>query len=246
MSPTPDRTGAGTPPGYDATRRELQRVATHVLARARADHGGRFGLRATATGIATPPFGPDDTVLRLTGTWLVRERRTGSDTRVEVVDLAGRSLADAARFAGVDLSVPFSPGDDAPPVGDPDRELAPDPGSSGLVLSWFVLGARILDAVLPRLTAPTIPQVWPEHFDIAVGATTGSGGVTLGASPGDGGIPEPYLYVSPWEAGRPGDRGYWNAPFGAAVTRSDLDAAGDPETAGAAFVRSGLAALGPG
>jgi hypothetical protein len=219
-------------------------VATHVLARARADHGGRFGLRATPTGIATPPFGPDDTVLRLAGTRLVHERRIGTDTRMAVLDLPGRSLADAAAFAGVDLSPPFSPGDDAPPVGEPDRVLAPDPVSSELVLSWFVLGARVLDAVLGDLTAPTVPQVWPEHFDIALGATTGSGGVTLGASPGDDGVPGAYFYVATWEAARPGDREFWNAPFGAVAARSDLDATGDPERAGVAFFRSGLDALG--
>lgn len=33
-------------------------------------------------------------------------------------------------------------------------------------------------------------------------------------APGDSYHPEPYLYVAPWEAERPGDVAYWNAPFG--------------------------------
>jgi hypothetical protein len=224
----------------------LQRVATHVLARGRAAHGGRFGLRATPTGIATPPFGPEDTVLRLAGTGIVRERRVADASPVELLDLGGRSLADVAGFAGVDLSAPFTAGHDAPPVGDPDEPLGPDPACSELVLSWFVLGAQVLDTVLSDLDAPTVPQVWPEHFDIALAATTRSGGVTLGASPGDDGVPGPYLYVAPWEAVRPGDGDFWNAPFGAVVTRADLEATGDPHRAGTAFLGRGLDALGAG
>ena len=37
------------------TRDELQRIATHVLARARFAATGRFGLRATPGGFGTPP-----------------------------------------------------------------------------------------------------------------------------------------------------------------------------------------------
>ncbi|MEM9514592.1 MAG: hypothetical protein AAGA42_07000 [Actinomycetota bacterium] len=56
-------------------------------------------------------------------------------------------------------------------------------------------------------------------------------GINLGGSPGDGFSAEPYLYVGPWSANRPGDPDYWNAPFGAVLTRGELiergaDAAG--------------------
>jgi len=235
-----------TPPPADETvsRRELQRLATHVLARARADHGGRFGLRATPSGIGTPLFGPDDATLRLSGTSLVREHQTPDGATAAVLDLAGRSLGQAAAFAGVDLDVAFSPGADAPDVGDPDSPLALDPAVAARLLAWFPTGARVLDALLPELSAPTAAQVWPEHFDLGLAAVTGSGGVTLGASPGDDAVPEPYVYVAPWEPTRPGDPSYWNAPFGAVVPRSDL--AGSDAVEGAlAFVRRGLALLGP-
>ena len=63
------------PPEYTATRLALHRVATHVLARARHDRSGRFGLRVLAGGFGTPPFGEDESVVRISGSWLVRERR---------------------------------------------------------------------------------------------------------------------------------------------------------------------------
>jgi hypothetical protein len=226
------------------TRRELQRLATHVLARGRADHGGRFGLRVTPSGIATPAFGPFDTVLRLSGSVLIREHQTPDGAVAETLGLTGRTLAQAAAFAGVDLTSPFDGGHDAPPVGEPDAPLVLDPDAAAGLLSWFAVGARVLDGVLSELSAPTVAQVWPEHFDLGLAAATASGGVTLGASPGDDAVPEPYVYVAPWEAGRPGDPGFWNAPFGAVVTRSSLDRA-DPVPGAVAFVRRGLALLGP-
>ena len=236
--------GADVPDVLVATRRDLQRLATHVLARARALDGGHFGLRATATGIGTPAFGPAGTVLRLAGTTLVREDQTSEGAHVELLALEGASLADAAGLAGVDLALPFTPGADAPGVGDPRRRLALDPPSVGRILAWFVSGAGALDAVLPDLAEPTVAQLWPEHFDIGLSASTASGGVNLGASPGDDAVPEPYLYVAPWTAARPGDPEYWNAPFGAVLTSHDLAGAGDPTAAGAAFLRLGLDALG--
>ena len=237
--------GSGGPSGGGGpTRRELQRVATHVLARARAAHGGRFGLRALPSGIGTPPFGPDETVLRLAGTTLVRERQGADGRTVGILALSGRSLADAAGWAGVDLAAPFSPGHDAPGVGEAGAPLDLDPEAAGDLLAWFTTGARALDALLPGLSDPTAAQLWPEHFDLALAASTRSGGVTFGASPGDDGVPAPYVYVAPWEDGRPGDPGFWNAPFGAVATRAEL-AGADPADAATAFFRRGLELLGP-
>lgn len=226
------------------TRRELQRIATHVLARGRAAHGGRFGLRATPSGIGTPMFGPDDTVLRLAGTVLVREHQGTDGATAATFDLPGRSLAEACRFAGVDLDAPFSPGGDAPVPGDPDAPLLVDQAVTDELLGWFSFGARVLDGLLATLTEPTVAQLWPEHFDLGLAARTGSGGVTLGASPGDDSVPEPYVYVAPWDAGRPGDPAYWNASFGAVATAGDL-AGPDPVAAATAFARHGLTLLGP-
>ena len=52
-------------------------------------------------------------------------------------------------------------------------------------------------------------------------------------------IDEPYLYLGPWTDDRPGDAGFWNAPFGAVLRRSELGTA----EAGADFIRRGLALL---
>jgi len=232
------------PHQYAVTRADLQRVATHVLGRSRAAHGGHFGLRVTPTGIATPPFGADDTVVRVAGTDLVVERQTSEGVTARILALPGTSLAGAAAFAGTSLDGPFAPGADAPPVGDPDAPLALDAASADIVLRWYRTGARVLDAVLPHLDRPTGAQLWPEHFDLGLQATTAAGGVNLGASPGDGGVAEPYLYVAPWTDARPGDTGYWNAPYGAVATRSTLAASPDADTAGIAFLMRGLALLG--
>jgi hypothetical protein len=232
------------PDDFAATRADLQRVATHVLARARAAHGGRFGLRVTPTGLATLPFGDDDSVLRLAGSTLVVEQQHADGVTTRTLSLAGASLAEAAAFAGTSLAEPFAPGADAPPVGDVDAPLRLDAASLHIVLDWYVTGARVLDAVLPRLDTPTAAQLWPEHFDLGMSATAGSGGVNLGASPGDRGVAEPYLYVAPWTADRPGDPDFWNVDYGAVATRSTLLAAGDPVTAGVAFVTRGLGLLG--
>ena len=231
------------PAEFTVTRAELQRIATHVLARARAAHGGHIGLRVTPTGIATPPFGPDDTVVRVAGTDLVVEGQSDGGVTARTLGLPDASLADAAAFAGTTFDGQFAAGADAPPIGDPDVRLTLDPVAVGIVLDWYRTGARVLDAVLPRLDRPSAAQLWPEHFDLGLQATTTAGGVNLGASPGDGGVSEPYLYVAPWSDSRPGDPDYWNAPFGAVATRSALLAEGDPVTAGIAFVTRGLAML---
>lgn len=222
------------------TRDALHRLATHVLARARAAHGGRFGLRVTPGGMGTPAFGPDGTVLRLAGTVLVLEHRPGAGGGAEALELAGRSLGDAAAFAGVDLAAPFAPGADAPPVGDAAAALTLDPPVARALLDWYRLGAEVLDGLVPGLRTPSVAQLWPEHFDLALDADTPAGRVSLGASPGDGGHPAPYLYVGPWEPARPGDPAYWNAPFGAVVAWSEVLATGDPVATGAAFFHRGL------
>jgi hypothetical protein len=59
-------------------------------------------------------------------------------------------------------------------------------------------------------------------------------------SPGDDFSAEPYLYVGPWGADRPGDAGYWNAPFGAVLPRSRVVDDPDPLAAAVGFLRRGV------
>ena len=157
----------------------------------------------------------------------------------------GRSLADLATFAGVDLSEDLDVGHDTPPVGDVNEPIALDTAAAAEINEWFGVVAVILDRVLgemPDRADETLPRLWPEHFDVAVEAQAHPARrVNLGGSPGDSFSEEPYLYVGPWTSDRPGDEGFWNAPFGAAVTRRDLMADGaDPVAAGVAFLLDGF------
>lgn len=216
------------------TRSDLHRISAHVLGRRRYAVSGHFGLRASPGGIATPAFGPEPETLRLTSACLVRE--VASEARG--VALAGATLASLAEFAGADLSAEFSAGADTPALGPTDEPLELDTKELDDLFSWFDLGWRVLDEVLGEPAgvweASTI-QLWPEHFDVG----TALDGVNLGFSPGDGFSDEPYVYVGPWGAARPGDASYWNAPFGAVLPRSQAHGADDCVS----FIRVGLERL---
>lgn len=224
------------------TRQDLQRVATHVLARRRHAVTGRFGLRATPGGFGTPAFGADLEVLRVSGTALVRER--GGDAAFH--PLEGATLAQLAAFAGADLAAPFEVGAETPALGDPGAALRLDAGALDVLAGWYDLGWRAIDAVVaPRGFAarPSVVQLWPEHFDAACAVSFGPDEgqrCNLGASPGDTTSDEPYLYLGPWCQDRPGDLVYWNAPFGAVLPRSAVFAGADPLATAVEFLRTGL------
>jgi len=217
------------------TRDALHRIATHVLARARFDATGRFGLRATPGGFGTPMFGED--VLRVAGGALVREHGGAASA----MPLDGATLADLAAFAGVDLTTPFDAGEATPAVGDPHAPLRVDPDEVARLGEWFDFGWRVIDAVAAAGPDAKAVQLWPEHFDAGTSVAISEGErCNLGASPGDAFSDDPYLYVGPWSDQRPGDASYWNAPFGAAVSRDDVFAAPDRFETGVAFLRRGL------
>lgn len=234
------------PERFVATRSEMQRVATHVLARRRFDLVGKFGLRATPGGFGTPAGGSEYEVTRIAGTTLVREV-TGVEPRTTTLDLTGATLADAAVLVGVDLTEEFRAGHDTPPVGDPADRLDIDPLSARVLAAWFDFGWGVIDAIvaaLPPEAEPSVLQLWPEHFDAGCDVAAAPGGrANLGASPGDAAMPDPYLYVGPWDDARPGDATYWNAPFGAVLGYERLLGADDPRATGVAFLRRGLELL---
>jgi hypothetical protein len=230
---------ADTPNPAEATRQTLQRVAAHILGRRRYEVTGRFGLRASPGGFATPAFGPDSEILRVAGTSLVRETAQGVTFR----PITGAALGTLAAFAGTDLTAAFSAGASTPGLGDIDEPLRLDGEAAGAVAAWYAFGWQVLDQVLSGLPAeaePAVVQLWPEHFDAGTNVAVSSGTrVNLGASPGDDYCPEPYLYVGPWTAARPGDPGFWNAPFGAILRRSELDPAHGSDK-GVPFLLTGL------
>jgi hypothetical protein len=240
------------------TRLSLQQVAVHVLARRRHVVTGRFGLRPSPGGLATPAIGDQVEVVRTSGAALVVER--GGGARCEPLSTLGR----AAETVGVDLAVPFSVGDDTPGMADPDAPLAIDAGAARLLGDWWGFGATLIDELVAiggdgsarpggrrPLASATVAQLWPEHFDHATTVTVavaaaGEGsepvGVNVGASPGDGDEPLPYLYVGPHGPERPGDPGYWNAPFGAVLRRAELVglSSGERRARALTFLRRGI------
>jgi hypothetical protein len=239
---------AGTSPDFGLTRGALHRVGAHILGRRRFDVAGKFGLRASPGGFATPAFGPEIEVLRVSGPFLVREVG-GTSTHI---DMRGARLSELAAFAVVDLSAPAAFGKEAPPVGDASAPLDVDLQHAQQIATWFSLAWRAIDRVVGRMPpsagASTI-QLWPEHFDAATDVDAGDGNrANLGFSPGDTSEPEPYLYLGPWGSGRPGAPSYWNAPFGAIKRASEIDAPLDSAEALDAcvdFLQRGLRALDP-
>jgi hypothetical protein len=231
------------------TRAELHRVASHVLARSQQPSTGRIGLRPSPGGFSTIPYGDDQTRLRIGGIWLVHESATAASARAISID--GSSLADLADFVGVDLTTDFSAGGDTPPIGDPDAPIAIHKDSARDIGHWFDLTAQALDDVIGLNTGwptPSLPQLWPEHCDLAIDLAYDPAApeelrVNLGGSPGDDHHPQPYLYVGPWTPDRPGDPEFWNAPFGAILSRGDLIASGDQLATAIQFFRTGLGRL---
>lgn len=227
------------------TREALHRIAVHVVARSRQQATGRFSLRATAGGFGTPEFGADARRVRVAGCSLVVESDVPGSARATAVDLAGSSLRQLAEFAGADLDTPLDVGGDTPDPGDLDVAVAIDLTETLGLLAWFDTVANALDRVLSVVTPDrpaSLPRLWPEHFDLAIEVDARPGRrVNLGGSPGDGFCPEPYLYVGPWTAERPGPPEFWNAPFGAYRPRSALDS--DSTGSAAAFLLAGVEQL---
>jgi hypothetical protein len=218
-------------------------VAVHVVARARQQATGRFSLRITPSGFGTPEFGTDQRRVRVAGGALVVEADVPGDPAATVRALAGATLAELADLAAVDLGAPLDVGHDTPPLGDPLAPLTVDEAAAEHVCGVLASIARVLDQVLVELAAggraATLPRLWPEHFDVAVETDAAPGvRVNLGGSPGDAGHPEPYLYVGPWTADRPGDPAFWNAPFGALRPLADTG-----EVGAVAFLLEGVRRL---
>ncbi|MGE0796070.1 MAG: hypothetical protein AB7O29_12125 [Acidimicrobiia bacterium] len=216
----------------ERTRTEVQRLCTHVLARERFGRTGRIGLTWTGRGIGTDRLWLDGDGLHRSPDWA--DGGDGGDGGDGAdADGPGRpvtTLADAAELAGVDLDSPFSVGHDTPPVGDARAPITIDPAALAELLAFFARSWALLTVLADG--APV--TLWPEHFDAAF---VWRERANVGASPGDDGVPDPYVYVGPWGPERPGPARLWNAPFGAVVD------AGRTDTEIVAFVRDRLDAL---
>lgn len=148
----------------------------------------------------------------------------------DALDLVGRTREEASRW----LAACFARArNDAPralslpphPIpGHPVADGEPFPAIAAEALAelsrWFAAANAVLVAFAAREGRASPVRCWPHHFDLATLVTLAGRGedartVGLGLSPGDGGIPEPYLYVTPWPYPEPGDlpglpAGAWN------------------------------------
>jgi hypothetical protein len=241
------------PADWPEQRETLRCIATHLLARARFTASGRFSLEPTVGGFGTPTFTTSDgTVRRLriavgAGAYLVDEQITAAGAAARYLPLFGTTITAVADAIGVDLDAEFSAGPDSSELGDPDRELHVDPSAVAVIADWYVLGSAAIDGSVDLVTvvAPSVARVWPEHFDLATDIEVAPGRrCNLGASPGDGWHPTPYLYVGPWGDERPGDDGYWNAPFGAMRGYAEFVDIETPLSTATAFFHDGIHRLG--
>lgn len=122
---------------------------------------------------------------------------------------------------------------------------------------YYGNAARVLDEIARSNPKAGPVRCWPHHFDIATlitlsGPTLSGHGqeahtVGVGLSPGDGGSPEPYYYVTPWpypDASRLGGLsiGRWNTVgwTGAVLPASSFAEAERQEELVRAFLREAM------
>lgn len=229
-------TVSAPPASLADTRLALHRLAVYVVSPWRRARTGRIGLRVTGLGIGTPPTGDDEARLQITPAGLVAGDRHGSRTHPFT------SLADAARIAGVAPDLEAATRFDVPPPGDLEAPLDPDPAAVEYLIAWYRFGQRLLEGLIadagPGDAASEI-QLWPEHFDLACEIGAEPLRIGFGASPGDTGQPEPYVYAAPWTVPDPGDD-FWDPPHRRyrAMTAGALAAAPDPLAAARGFLET--------
>lgn len=225
---------------FAATRMALHRIAAYVVSPSRRRANGKIGLRFTLGGFGTPFFAGSegDEQLRVAGAELIRQ--TGHTVTVEQISTLKQ--ASALALDGPP-DVVWAEGFDVPAPGDPDEPLAIDAAAAQLLGQWIGFAWCVLENLRADSASiePSRVQLWPEHFDAAFDCLAGGSrrGVTFGASPGDAGVDEPYLYVLPSDFDTLPPSALWNAGgFDGAVLRlRDLVDEPDQRAAALAFLR---------
>ena len=97
---------------------------------------------------------------------------------------------------------------------------------------------------MPRMRQVEDREAGVQKDDVAcqIGDSGAGTRANYGASPGDGAIPQPYLYVGPITPGRRTGK-FAAYPWGSAITYDELSAAGDAKGAGIDFFLEGAALL---
>lgn len=176
------------PTGFAQTRDALHRLAEHVISPTRQRANGEITLRFTRHGFGTPFFG-NDVQLRVERDNLVlhigeREER-GRIT----------SLKDAAEFVGFDLT--------RTDAAAKEDQLPVTATGAAYLGDVYGFAFSVLEELRARAGAdlePSLVNLWPEHFDVAVelGSERKGQRAGYGVSPGDEHYADPYVYVSPW------------------------------------------------
>jgi hypothetical protein len=233
---------APLPDDFQFVRDQLHQIAFYALAPARYVVVGRMGLRATPGGFGTPEF--DGRVARVEGGLLVHEQSGNIATQ------SITSIRAAAEFFGRDYETEWFPDfkDPLPPM-DPDRPLKIAEGPALVLGEWFRFGSEALEelrAIGSEEDDVSEVQLWPEHFDpaIEIGSESQGRRASYGASAGDKGHLEPYLYVAAWsdiDRANP----YWNDRHfnGASLPHSELLDADDPKQVANEFFNWGYQIL---
>ena len=228
------------PANYPSGLVDFHRLAFSVVAEARYQCNGKFGLRYVRGGFGTPFFG-DDVQVRVQGDRLVVQ------TAGRASHTAITTLREAGEFAGVTPGTTAAE-HDSPDLGDIDRPLDARAEVGEFLAAWFGLATAALEELRfsPGAVDPERVQLWPGHFDPGIAAGDAESGrrATYGFSPGDHSHDEPYIYVAAWGQIDRSDP-FWNDRnfAGASLTFSELSAAGDHYGAAVRFLKDGCARL---
>lgn len=144
---------------------------------------------------------------------------------------------ERVRVEGAELVRESAAGESREPIDGIDEAAARALGA------WYAFGDSVLEQLREEAggdDTPSIVQLWPEHFDIAIdmGSDASGSRANYGFSPGDEKHEEPYVYVGPWSADR-AEGALWNARGfpGAELAYADLLGAPDPRAAALEFLR---------
>lgn len=227
------------PEPFFETRNALHQIAFFVLGPVRYQAEERMGLQAAPGGFGTPMF--DGRIVRVEGDSIVLE---------EVDKVATQTITTvraAAEFVGIPYEVEWFDDfhDPLEPV-DPDEPLPVDDTAARALGQWFNFGSDVLEQLRGHGDDVSEVQLWPEHFDPAteLGSQDEGRRASYGASPGDAGHQEPYLYVAPWGEIDETDP-YWNAGSfkGLLLGYSELVSVNDPTGVGLEFLLEGYRIL---
>ena len=228
------------PPDYPRALFDYHRLAYSVMAEARYQCNGKFGLRYVQGGFGTPFFGNDAQVRVAGGRLVIQEAGQARSTAIV-------TLREAGEFAGVTPGTTAAE-HDSPELGDIDRPLDARAEVGEFLGAWFGLATAALEELRysPGVLDPERVQLWPGHLDPAIAAGDAESGqrATYGFSPGDHSHDEPYIYVAAWGDVDRSDP-YWNEEnfAGASLSYRSLTRSDDHCAAAIAFLKGGYSRL---